>query len=98
VILIRGYKVAKSVKDDFGKYLAFGITTILSSYAVVNMSVACGIIPTTGVPVPFVSYGGTALIINAMAVGILLNISKHRNENEASVEFSKNDEFNFLTR
>ena len=62
------------------------------------MSVACGIIPTTGVPVTFVSYGGTALIINAMAVGILLNISKHRNENEASVEFIKNEEYNFLTR
>jgi cell division protein FtsW len=98
VILLRGYKVAKMVKDDFGKYLSFGITTILSSYAIVNMSVACGIIPTTGVPVPFVSYGGTALIINSMAVGILLNISKHRNENETSVEFSKNEEFNFLTR
>jgi len=98
IILIRGYKVAKLVKDDFGKYLAFGITTILSSYAVVNMSVACGIIPTTGVPVPFVSYGGTALIINAMAVGILLNISTQRQQADLSIDAVNNEEFNFLKR
>ena len=87
-ILIRGYKVAKSVKDDFGKYLAFGITTMITSYAVVNMSVACGLIPTTGVPIPFVSYGGTALTINSIAVGILLNISSFRNEPQ--VTFANN--------
>jgi len=96
IILIRGFKVAKLIKDDFGKYLAFGITTILSSYAVVNMSVACGIIPTTGVPIPFVSYGGTALIINSMAIGILLNISKNRFETEEVADFSKNVEYNYL--
>ena len=80
LILIRGYKVAKKIPDEFGKYVAFGITTVLASYAVVNMSVACGIIPTTGVPVPFISYGGTALIFNSIAVGILLNISSFRND------------------
>ena len=83
-ILIRGYKVAKKVKDDFGKYLAFGITTLITSYAVVNMSVACGLIPTTGVPIPFVSYGGTALIVNSIAVGILLNISSFCNESQVT--------------
>ncbi|MFC2093933.1 FtsW/RodA/SpoVE family cell cycle protein [Bacteroidota bacterium] len=83
-ILIRGYKVAKKVKDDFGKYLAFGITTLITSYAVVNMSVACGLIPTTGVPIPFVSYGGTALIVNSIAIGILLNISSFRNESQVT--------------
>jgi cell division protein FtsW len=98
IILIRGLKVSKLIKDDFGKYLSFGITTILSSYAVVNMSVACGIIPTTGVPIPFVSYGGTALIINSMAIGILLNISKHRHQTEEVADFSKSVEYNFLTR
>ncbi|MGB9697036.1 MAG: FtsW/RodA/SpoVE family cell cycle protein [Ignavibacteria bacterium] len=79
VILVRGYKVAKAVEDEFGKYLAFGITTILTSYALVNISVACGIIPTTGVPIPFISYGGTALVFNSIAIGILMNISGFRN-------------------
>ncbi|MCX6165027.1 MAG: putative peptidoglycan glycosyltransferase FtsW [Ignavibacteriae bacterium] len=80
ILLIRGYKVAKKIPDEYGKYVAFGITTLITAYAVVNMSVACGIIPTTGVPIPFISYGGTALIFNSIAVGILLNISSYRNE------------------
>ncbi len=58
--------------------LAFGLTTIITLYAIVNMCVSTGLIPTTGVPMPFISYGGTALIINALAVGILLNISSKR--------------------
>ncbi len=78
MILYRGYKTAKKVQDPFGRYLAFGITTLLVSYAIVNMSVASGIFPTTGVPIPFVSFGGTALILNAMAAGVLLNISSFR--------------------
>lgn len=80
ILLIRGYKVAKKIPDEYGKYVAFGITTLITAYAVVNMSVACGIIPTTGVPIPFISYGGTALIFNSIAIGILLNISSYRNE------------------
>lgn len=78
VILVRGYKVVKTVEDPFGKYLAFGITTIIVSYAIVNMSVASGIFPTTGVPIPFVSFGGTAMLFNSAAAGILINISSNR--------------------
>lgn len=84
IIMIRGYKVAKDIKDDFGRYVAFGITTIITSYAIVNMCVSTGLTPTTGVPMPFISYGGTALIINSMAIGLLLNISSFRNEPEES--------------
>lgn len=80
IILIRGYKIAKETKDEFGKYLAFGITTLITLNAVVNMSVASGVIPTTGVTLPFVSYGGTSIIFNSIAVGILLNISSYRDE------------------
>jgi cell division protein FtsW len=82
LLMYRGYKLAKTMKDDFGKYIAFGITTIISAYAVVNMCVSTGLIPTTGVPIPFISYGGTALIINSIAIGILLNISSFRNNDE----------------
>lgn len=80
VIMIRGYKIAKETKDDFGKYLAMGITTLITLNALVNMSVASGVIPTTGVTLPFVSYGGTSIIFSAAAIGVLLNISSHRDE------------------
>lgn len=80
MILVRGFKIAKETKDEFGKYLAFGITTLITLNAVVNMSVASGVIPTTGVTLPFVSYGGTSIIFSAAAIGVLLNISSHRDE------------------
>ncbi len=89
LILIRGYKTAKEVTDPFGKYLAFGITTIILLYAVVNMSVASGIFPTTGVPIPFVSFGGTALIFNSIAAGVLVNISSFRDRNINSVQMNE---------
>jgi len=92
LFLYRGFKVAKTVNDDFGRYLAFGITSIISAYAGINMAVACGLVPTTGVPIPFLSYGGTALIINAIAVGILLNISTFRNKEEKSLNFQKKED------
>jgi cell division protein FtsW len=82
LLMYRGYSVTKTIKDEYGRYLSFGITTIISAYAFVNMAVASGLAPTTGVPVPFISYGGTALIINSMAIGILLNISSFRNNDE----------------
>ncbi|MBN1633538.1 MAG: cell division protein FtsW [Ignavibacteria bacterium] len=90
MLIVRGYKVAKDINDDFGKYIAFGITTIIALYSFVNISVATGIIPTTGVPIPFVSYGGTALVINCIGIGILLNISSQRGQVKSLNEkFSK---------
>jgi cell division protein FtsW len=80
VIAVRGFKIAKESKDEFGKYIAFGITVLIVLNAVINMSVASGVIPTTGVTLPFVSYGGTSIIFSALAIGILLNISSHRDE------------------
>jgi len=80
LILYRGLIVSKKIEDPFGKYLSFGITIILVTYAVVNMSVATGIFPTTGVPIPFVSFGGTAIFLNSAAIGILLNISSQINK------------------
>lgn len=80
VIMFRGFKVSKEIKDDFGRYVSFGITAVITAYAVINMFVSTGIAPTTGVPMPFISYGGTAMIINSIAIGILLNISSFRDE------------------
>lgn len=74
-ILLRGLKIAKYAPDDFGKYLAIGITSTIVLYALANALVTLGLAPTTGVPMPFVSYGGTAIIFSSFAVGVLLNIS-----------------------
>jgi len=74
--LWRGYNVAVKAEDRFGSYLAFGLVTMLFIFAAINMGVALEMMPSTGMPLPFLSYGGTALVINLAAVGILLNISK----------------------
>jgi cell division protein FtsW len=75
-IAFRGTAIAKRAPDRFGSLLAIGITSGICFYAFVNAGVATGLFPTTGLPMPFVSYGGTAMIINSTAVGILLNVSK----------------------
>lgn len=80
IFVFRGFKLSKSLPDDFGRYLAFGITIIIGMNAVINMMVATGIIPTTGQTLPFISYGGTSIIFNSIAVGILLNISTYRTQ------------------
>ncbi len=76
-IMVRGYKIARNAKDDFGRYLAIAITGTITLYAVVNACVALGIFPTTGLPMPFISYGGSALLMTAFAAGVLLNISAY---------------------
>ncbi len=75
IIMSRGFKIAKSARDEFGRLLAIGITSIITLYALVNAGVTLGILPTTGLPMPFVSYGGSSLLFTSFAVGVLLNIS-----------------------
>lgn len=75
----RGFKIAKEASDDFGRYLATGITAWFVLQAFINLAAILGLIPLTGVPLPFISYGGSSLVISLAAVGILLNISKYRN-------------------
>ena len=79
IFIYRGLRLSKNIEDDFGKYLAFGITIVIGMNAIINMMVSTGIIPTTGVTLPFISYGGTSIIFNSIAVGLLLNISTFRN-------------------
>lgn len=78
VILYRGMRVALRTEDAFGRYLAFGITLLLVMQAVINMLVAVALIPTKGLTLPFVSYGGSSMLISCIAVGILLNVSRAR--------------------
>jgi cell division protein FtsW len=70
-----GLRVALACKDPFGKRLAGGLTVLVCGQAVVNLAAVMGIAPLTGVPLPFVSYGGTSLVVGLAGVGILLNIA-----------------------
>jgi cell division protein FtsW len=71
-----GYRIARRAPDHFGFLLASGITTLIAGSALLNMGVATAALPTTGLPLPFISYGGTALIVDLVAAGILLSISR----------------------
>lgn len=75
VLFISGILIAKKAQDRFGQLLAFGITFSIAIYAFVNIAVATGTFPTTGLPLPFISYGGTSIIFLSMGVGILINIA-----------------------
>ncbi|MGL4739606.1 MAG: putative lipid II flippase FtsW [Sarcina sp.] len=72
----RGIVIAITAKDSYGRFLALGITSIIGVQAIINIAVVTGSMPVTGVPLPFMSYGGTALCINLFAMGVLLNISR----------------------
>jgi cell division protein FtsW len=75
-ITARGVRAAFRAPDDYGSYLAFGISTMFGVQALVNLSVALAILPTKGLTLPFLSFGGSSLLVNAVAAGILLNISR----------------------
>ena len=76
LIIYRGFTIGINCNDKFGKYIAFGITFGLAFQALLNLMVVVGLIPVTGVTVPFLSYGGSSLLITLCSMGILLNISK----------------------
>lgn len=78
VLVYKGLRIAKRCPDMYGKLLAIGITVIFGFQAFLNMSVASSFFPVTGVTLPFISYGGTSIIVSLAMVGILLNISKQR--------------------
>lgn len=75
-IIYQGIKISIKCEDAFGKYLAFGITFSLAFQTLLNLMVVVGLIPVTGVTLPFLSYGGSSLLITLLSMGILLNISK----------------------
>jgi cell division protein FtsW len=77
IILIRGLRIAKHAPDGFGQFLALGITLNIIVYAFTNVAVVTNLFPATGLPMPFVSYGGSHLLFMSISVGILLNISRH---------------------
>ena len=85
VIAWRGLRASLLAPDRFGALLALGLTTMVALQALVNISVVVGLVPTKGIPLPFVSNGGSSLVINLMAMGILLNISQQASPTAVAV-------------
>jgi cell division protein FtsW len=77
LLLWRGIRIALRVADPFGAHAALGITAMLATQALVNLGVVVGLLPTKGLPLPFVSFGGSSLLVAMAGVGLLLNISQH---------------------
>lgn len=72
----RGLRAALAAPDDFGRFAALGITVMVVSQALINLGVVLGMMPTKGIPLPFISYGGSSLLVMLLATGVLLNISQ----------------------
>ena len=77
ILIINGFKISKNTDDLFGKYLSFGIIFGLSFQTLLNLMVVVGLIPVTGVTLPFISYGGSSLLITLFQIAIIINISKN---------------------
>ncbi len=91
-LFIAGIMVAKKAKDRFGQILAFGITLSVVTYAFVNIAVTTGLLPTTGLPLPFISYGGTSLLFLCISIGILINIAlSNEAKNKSDEEVLRNE-------
>ena len=78
LILVKGIQIARNAPDTFGSLMAFGLTSALGLQVCINMGVALGLLPTKGLTLPFLSYGGTSLLLNMASIGILMNISAAR--------------------
>ncbi len=76
ILFFRGIAIANRTKDQFGYYLASGLSMMIALQALINFCVTTGLVPTKGLPLPFISYGGSSLLMNMVAIGILLKLSK----------------------
>jgi cell division protein FtsW len=77
IIAWRGLRTAMRAPDRFGAFVALGITSMITVQAFFNMSVTLGLLPTKGIPLPFVSFGGSSLLVSMIGMGVLLNVSQH---------------------
>jgi cell division protein FtsW len=91
IILWRGAQIALTVSDDFGSLLAVGLSLMIVAQAFINIGVVGGSLPITGIPLPFISYGGSSLISSMIIIGILLNISKHRETEDMPFAFASGE-------
>ena len=86
VLVLRGMKIAGRAPDRFSGLVAAGVTSLIGVQAVLNVAVATGCIPATGVTLPFVSYGGSSLLFSMIAMGLLLNVSRRCEESRVAGE------------
>lgn len=86
-VIYRGFYISVRAKDNFGKLLAGGITSYLALQTIVNLGAQTALLPLTGVPLPFISYGGSALTVNLVSIGILLNISRQSSSQQSASIF-----------
>jgi cell division protein FtsW len=92
LLVSRGIRTALAAEDDYGSYIAFGISTLFGIQVLVNLAVAMAIMPTKGLTLPFLSYGGSSLLVNAAAAGLLLSVSRSRTKRETPVSRRKDPE------
>ena len=78
IIIVRGLQLTARIEEPFDQYLAFGLTVLLGLQALIHMGVVMGLMPTKGLVLPFISYGGSAMVMNLMEAGILLGLSRRR--------------------
>jgi cell division protein FtsW len=78
VLMLRGLQLSARIEEPFDQYLAFGLTVLLGLQALIHMGVVMGLMPTKGLVLPFISYGGSAMVVNLMEAGILLGLSRRR--------------------
>lgn len=100
ILMWRGIVLTRRAPDKFSSYLAFGLTVNLVSYALMNMLVAVHLVPPTGLPLPFISYGGSSLLSSSACVGLLLNISGriHSEVHRSNHQFANRARLNFENR
>ncbi len=91
VVVWRGLRISTRAADQYGTYLAVGITMFIGLQAFTNLAVAMGLVPTKGLTLPFVSYGGSSLLVNCAAVGIVLNVSRQREAQEVHEEVHEDE-------
>lgn len=80
LLIVRGYYIAKTAKDIYGSLIATGVTTLYLAHFLENVGMNIGLMPITGIPLPFISYGGSAMLTNFIGLGILLNVSCRRSK------------------
>lgn len=76
IFIRQGLKIIKNAADKFGYFLALGLILVISLRAIINIGVSCGVVPTKGLPLPFISYGGSSFVFDLVSVGILINIAR----------------------
>ena len=93
LFFVRGIVIIRAIKNDFSRYLALGLVSLILFQAFLNIGGVIGVVPVSGIPLPFISFGGTSLVMSLFIVGVLLNISSLNEENESikSQEKVKNE-------